>query len=34
MPSFLADTERIAYITLDTSALKKLDFSNAEFTIE
>ncbi len=34
MPSFLADTEKIAYITLDTTALKKLDFSSAEFTIE
>lgn len=34
MPSFLADTEKIAYITLDIESLKKLDFSNAEFTIE
>lgn len=34
MPSFLADTEKIAYITLDTEALKKLDFSDAVFSIE
>ena len=33
MPSFLADTEKLAYITIDTEALKKLDFSGAEFTI-
>lgn len=34
MPSFLADTEKIATITLDTAALKGLDFSKAEFTIQ
>ncbi len=34
MPSFLADTEKIAYITMDAEALKKLDFSAVEFTIE
>ncbi|MBR5441480.1 MAG: hypothetical protein IKV44_00865 [Clostridia bacterium] len=33
MPSFLADTEKIAYITMDTSKLKSLDFSEVEFTI-
>lgn len=34
MPSFLADTERIAYLTLKTDDLKKLDFSKVEFSIE
>lgn len=33
MPSFLADTEKIAYITIDTASLKSLDFSDVEFTI-
>lgn len=33
MPTFLADTEKIAYVTIDTEALKKLDFSNVDFTI-
>lgn len=33
MPSFLADTERIAYLTIEMEALRKLDFSNAEFYI-
>lgn len=31
MPQFLADTEKIAYITVDEDDIKKLDFSNAEF---
>lgn len=34
MPSFLADTEKIAYISLPSADLKKLDFSNAEFYIK
>ena len=34
MPSFLADTEKIAYITLPVADLKKLDFSNVEFYIK
>lgn len=34
MPSFLADTEKIAYITLPIADLKKLDFSNVEFYIK
>ncbi|MBO5463186.1 MAG: hypothetical protein J6A49_07725 [Clostridia bacterium] len=34
MPSFLADTEKIAYITVDKEELKKLDFSKAEFYIK
>ncbi len=34
MPSFLADTEKIAYITVDKEDLKKLDFSKAEFYIK
>lgn len=34
MPSFLADTEKIAYFTIETDSLKKLDFSKAEFTIK
>ncbi len=34
MPSFLADTEKIAYISLDKEDLKKLDFSKAQFYIK
>lgn len=34
MPSFLANTERIAYFTIAKDDLKKLDFSNVEFTIK
>ena len=34
MPSFLANTERIAYFTIKKCDLKKLDFSNVEFTIK
>lgn len=34
MPSFLANTERIAYFTMKKDDLKKLDFSNVEFTIK
>ncbi len=33
MPSFLADTEKIAYISVNKEDLKKLDFSKAEFNI-
>lgn len=33
MPSFLADTEKIAYLSLNTEALKKLDFTDVKFTI-
>ena len=33
MPSFLADTEKIAYISIDKEDLKKLDFSKTEFYI-
>ena len=34
MPPFLADTEKIAYVTLPLADLKKLDFSNADFFIK
>lgn len=34
MPSFLANTEKIAYFRMKTEDFKKLDFSNVEFTIE
>ncbi len=34
MPSFLANTEKIAYFRMKTEDLKKLDFSNVEFSIE
>lgn len=34
MPTFLADTEKIAYIEVEKEALKKLDFSKAEFYIK
>ncbi len=34
MPSFLADTEKMAYFTMKKNDLKKLDFSNLEFTIK
>lgn len=34
MPDFLAETEKIAYLKIDTEALKKLDFSDVRFTIE
>ena len=34
MPSFLADTEKIAYLAIDTDDLKKLDFTKAEFYIK
>lgn len=34
MPSFLADTEKIAYLAIDKDDLKKLDFSSAEFYIK
>ena len=34
MPSFLADTEKIAYITVEKKKKKKLDFSKAEFYIK
>ena len=34
MPDFLAETEKIAYFLIDTEALKNLDFSQVEFTIE
>ncbi len=33
MPSFLADTEKIAYLTITRDDLKKLDFSKVEFYI-
>lgn len=33
MPSFLADTEKIAYISVNKEDLKKLDFTKAEFYI-
>ena len=33
MPSFLADTEQIAYLTVAKEDLKKLDFSKVEFYI-
>ncbi len=33
MPSFLADTEKIAYINLKTEDLKNLNFQKVEFTI-
>ena len=33
MPSFLADTEKIAYLTILKDDLKKLDFSRVEFYI-
>lgn len=34
MPSFLADTEKIAYLTVNRKSLENLDFSNAEFIIK
>ena len=34
MPSFLANTERIAYFTMKKSQLKALDFSSVELTIK
>ncbi len=34
MPSFLADTEKIAYFTMKKEDLKRLDFSKVEFTIK
>ncbi len=34
MPSFLANTERIAYFTIKKSQLKSLDFSEVKFSIE
>lgn len=34
MPSFLADTEKIAYVSITKDNLKKLDFSKAEFYIK
>ena len=34
MPSFLADTEKLAYVSLPRRDLKNLDFSNAEFYIK
>ncbi len=34
MPSFLANTEKIAYFTIKKDKLKALDFSSVEFTIE
>ena len=33
MPSFLANTERIAYFTISKEDLKKMDFSKVEFEI-
>ena len=33
MPSFLADTERIAYLSINKDDLKKMDFSKVEFYI-
>ncbi len=34
MPSFLSDTEKIAYFTIKKDDLKKLDFSNLKFEIK
>ncbi len=34
MPSFLADTEKIAYFTMKKEDFKKLDFSKVNFTIK
>lgn len=34
MPSFLADTEKIAYLSINKDDLKKLDFSKSEFYIK
>lgn len=34
MPSFLADTEKIAYVSIAKDNLKKLDFTKAEFYIK
>ncbi|MBE6801591.1 MAG: hypothetical protein E7530_01750 [Ruminococcaceae bacterium] len=34
MPSFLADTEKIAYISIAKDNFKKLDFTKAEFYIK
>lgn len=34
MPSFLANTEKIAYFTMSKDALKKLDFSDVQFSIK
>lgn len=33
MPSFLANTEKVAYFTMDKNDFKKLDFSNVKFQI-
>lgn len=34
MPSFLADTEKMAYISINKPDLKNLDFTNAQFYIK
>jgi uncharacterized protein YwqG len=34
MPSFLANTEKIAYFTMKKEDFKRLDFSNVNFTIK
>lgn len=34
MPSFLANTEKIAYFTMRLDDFKRLDFSNVEFSME